>query len=492
MLPPAPPKGGVKTQEQGTLPSLSAASEATLPPTLEGAAHFRFLHQAKDFGQPDAIDWNYPAFGKLWTYHLNYFEYLRQPGLDPALGYALVEAWMAAEATHRDGWEPYPISLRLVNWLHFYGRQGHRCLPPSVHTSVARQYFTLLRKVEYHLGGNHLLENALALSLTSRYLNDGPGRQRADNLLRAELREQYYPDGGHYELSVMYHLILLWRQLDVYAFLPPGDQLRVTLHTTLEKQLAWLLAMLSPSAHYPHFNDSSPGVAPPPQQVLAYARQLGFSPAAGILKDSGYRRWRTDRLDVWIDAAAIGPDHQPGHAHADNLTFVVHLDGQPVIVDAGSGTYEKDARRAWERSTAAHNTVVVDGKNSSDVWGGFRVGRRARTTLVAESMDTLSARHGGYPGHHRRTFQLVEGGLQIHDELRPRTSATAYLHFQAGLAVELRPGNALVGGLSLHWPANPARLTDYQQALSWNRWQAAQCLEIDFTGSLTLNIHPTT
>ena len=37
---------------------------------------FTFLNISHDFS--DQIDWNYKSYGKLWTYNLNYFDFLNQ------------------------------------------------------------------------------------------------------------------------------------------------------------------------------------------------------------------------------------------------------------------------------------------------------------------------------------------------------------------------------------------------------------------------------
>ncbi len=79
-----------------------------------------------------------------------------------------------------------------------------------------------------------------------------------------------------------------------------------------------------------------------------------------------------------IDCGAIGPDYQPGHAHCDTLSYELAIDGRRVIVDSGVHDYEPTQHRAYARSTPAHNTVVIDGQEQSEMWGVFRVARRAR------------------------------------------------------------------------------------------------------------------
>src|SRR5258708_27434423 len=142
------------------------------------------------------------------------------------------------------------------------------------------------------------------------------------------------------------------------------------------------------------------------------------------------------------DVGEIGPDHLPGHAHADTLSFEVSVRGEGVLVNAGTSTYEVSAGRQRQRGTAAHNTVVVDGVDSSEVWSSFRVARRARPLAVSWGRDGaalwLSAGHEGYrrlPGKviHRRHWRLDPQGLVVEDVLEGQyTSAEARFHVLRG------------------------------------------------------------
>ena len=78
-----------------------------------------------------------------------------------------------------------------------------------------------------------------------------------------------------------------------------------------------------------------------------------------------------------LDVASIGPDYLPGHGHADTLSFEMSLFGKRTLVNRGISQYGIEVRQV-ERGTAAHNTVVINNENSSEVWSGFRVARRAR------------------------------------------------------------------------------------------------------------------
>ena len=93
-----------------------------------------------------------------------------------------------------------------------------------------------------------------------------------------------------------------------------------------------------------------------------------------------------------IDVAKIGPDYLPGHAHADTLSFELSLYGKRLLVNSGISRYGTSLIRQFERSTEAHNTVAIDNKNSSEVWSGFRVARRAYPLdLKIEELEIINA-----------------------------------------------------------------------------------------------------
>jgi len=145
--------------------------------------------------------------------------------------------------------------------------------------------------------------------------------------------------------------------------------------------------------------------------------------------------------------ARVGPDYLPGHAHADTLSFELSIFGQRVLVNSGTSCYGNDAERWLQRSTAAHNTVVVNGENSSEVWGGFRVARRAYPIGVQVLKQSDAVRiegcHNGYQrltgkNMHCRHWIFDANGLTIEDAVQgPLTDAVAYFHLHPDVRVNV-------------------------------------------------------
>lgn len=473
-------------------------SLATAELSTEEKAVFSFLNIAHDFGTIDAIDWNLATYGKLWTYNLNYFDFIRDEKQVTNQTLALIDDWIKKGATHKDGWEPYPMSLRIMNWLGFFRDRFQGNVPIHVQQSLYDQYQDLWQKREYHLMGNHLLENAIALCRAAHFFQDSKGLSKAFRLLFTELKEQYRPEGAHFELSGMYHCILLQRLLELYEACAVSNQESgfdanlatslAKLKKSIEKQVGWLHYLIDAKGYYPHFNDSVDGIAPSPLYLLEWAKKLEIE--ADIFDPSitpAHYRSSFGNFDLWVDLGPIAPDYIPGHGHADNLTFCLNYNQQPIVVDMGISTYEKNFRRLEERETSSHNTVCISGKDSSEIWGGFRCGRRAKTTVTDISPQQITATHNGFEQWgvtHERTFCWDAKQLHIKDNIAKK--GVAKFHFHPDLEPQYDDQNRLiVGPLEIKIKGESlSELQPYEYALGFNNRTTAWLLAIDFEQAL--------
>lgn len=457
---------------------------------------FTFLNQPITFLA--TIDWNYAGNGKLWTYQLTYFDCLNQPDMTAEEGERLIRLFIRQIDSVRDGLEPYPTSLRLVNWVKFLSR--HTIQDANINGYLWAQAALVNRRLEYHLAGNHLLENGFALMMVALYVRDKRWFNKAAGLICKELTAQILADGAHYERSPMYHQILLDRLLDVLITLQADSwygnhKLTGFLTEKAGQMLNWLESITFSTGDSPIVNDAASGVAPTTAQLQKKATLVsGLLSREATRSDgerSGYRLVRQARYELFIDTGSIGPDHQPGHAHADTFSFLLYVDGQPVIVDSGTSTYQTGERRHWERSTAAHNTVEINKTNSSEVWAGFRVGRRARVTMLENTDHVVRARHDGYRQWgitHERQWQIDSNTVTISDRLlgnsrqvRREGVARLYLHPAISVLVaenHLRTGQVDLSFTSATLPA--IVLKPYDMANGFNQLLSGQCLEITF------------
>jgi uncharacterized heparinase superfamily protein len=473
--------------------------------TLERAreisrGRFCFLNQSVDFGA--APRWNDPGRSQLWRYHLHYFDYVRD-----LLVWKAVEGSSEAYSTFRnladswrtdnsliqgDGWHPYTLSLRIVNWTHALAgfrdeltadtEFGRRLVG-----SLAGQALVLSRDIEFDVRGNHILENLRALICASVAFDGklpGSWYQPCLALLARELEEQIPSDGGHFERSPGYHLRVLQVCLEIALMIRRNRGTAPDwLEAALRRMLEYLPAILCPDGQVPLFKDTALGTAPSPDSllqagavyfsdnrysrsaeaglypVLLFGREAlermqehrgGVSPKGPkTVRASDYFVMQDDSLGDYmvVDGGRPCPDYLPAHAHADLLSFELSVSGRRVIVDSGVYEYAAGPWRDYFRSTRAHNTVEVGNADQSEVYGSFRVGRRARAAgrflIHGGTWSLFQSRHDGYmrlhpPVLHRRTIVWVEDGFWlVVDELSGsgNTHAANHIHFHPALSL---------------------------------------------------------
>jgi uncharacterized heparinase superfamily protein len=444
-------------------------------PSLLAPLVFSFLGERHAL--QSRADWNDPQRSKLWLYNLHYFDDLSaaDAAARSAWHHTLIARWIAENPPGwGPGWEPYPVSRRIVNLIK-WSLAG--ATPDAGCTdSVALQARWLRRRFEWHLRGNHLLANAKAMVFAGAWFS----AEEADawlaqgvRVLERQLAEQILADGGHFERSPMYHALVLEDLLDVcnilraYALPLPDSWASRAL-----RMCTWLQTLAHPDGEIAFFNDAAFGIAATPAALAAYARRvLGAAPQPAprttLLGASGYARLTRGTAVLLADCAPVGPDYLPAHAHADTLSFELSLDGARVLVNSGTSEYGTGAERQRQRGTAAHNTVGLDGEDSSEVWHGFRVARRARPREVVlecgPGQCVLEASHDGYtrlPGRntHTRRWTLRDASLTIEDHVSGAwRAAVAYFHLHPDVVVcELDAAAGTVvtrtaNGRLLHW-----------------------------------------
>ena len=395
---------------------------------------FCFLNEAHDLVSTG--DWNGATLSKLWLYNLHYFDDLTavDAGQRAKWHRVLIQRWIDENPWGKgNGWEPYPSSLRIVNWVKWalYGN------PLKYHWlhSLAIQVRYLSQNLETHLLGNHLFANAKALCFAGLFFDGEEANgwyKTGFQLIEREVVEQLCDDGGNFELSTMYHITFLEDLLDLinlhraYSRAVPAG-----VESSISPMLKWLQAMCHPDGEISFFNDAALGITPAVSETMDYAGRLGFltqSVKDGLvdLPSSGYSRIAMGDVVALIDRAAVGPDYLPGHAHADTLSFELSLFGKRVVVNSGTSAYGTGGQRQIERGTANHSTVLIDGENSSEVWSGFRVARRAyvteRVNRENEQSIRLSACHNGYKRlkgkpQHCREWLFEDNALLIIDHI---------------------------------------------------------------------------
>ena len=459
---------------------------------------FTFLNISYSFS--DKINWNFNQFGKLWTYNLNYFDFLNQENISKETGLRLIQNFVKNDALLKDGKEPYPISLRGINWVKFLS--NNQVKDELINNTLYFHYCILFKNLEYHLLGNHLLENAFSLLFGAYYFQDEKLYNKSKNLLISELNEQVLKDGAHFELSPMYHQIILSRLLDSIQLIKLNsewkkDDLLSFLEAKASLMISWLYNITYKDGNIPMVNDATYNIAPSSKKIFSYAKQLGINSQNIPLSDSGYRKILSKHYELFIDVGDIGPDYQPGHAHSDTFNFELIKEDNPVIVDTGISTYEKNTIRQYERATSSHNTVKIGSKEQTQVWGGFRVAKRAKIIHLTEKPNLIEASHDGYlsDGYkHTRSFLWGEKHLILSDEINRSTNnkAKAYFHLHSSVTKPLVDGNTIIlesSGVSIEFErASNICIEEYQLSAGFNKTNLAYKIIVLFDQKLKTKI----
>jgi len=416
--------------------------------TIYKENEFCFLNKTEVLSFPQ--DWNKKSLTVLWLYNLHYFDGVLNPDTPDIIVEKLINKWILENPSGDGvGWHPYPLSLRICNWIKWiWAKDG---APDKIITSsLFQQTYYLSKTLEFHLLGNHLLENSKALIFSGLFFGGPKGKEwftLGVKILCAELEEQVLDDGGHFELSPMYHIIILDLVLDVLQLcndklaIDEFRDLKIFLVGIAKKMSSWLTKMCHPDGEISYFNDATLGIAPSPKKILARSSELtGFQRYTShsrleYLCDSGFLRFQDEEAVLIMDVGEVGASYLAGHGHADSLSVELSLLDQRVIVNSGTSEYGNTERRSYERGTAAHSTLELNNRNSSEVWGGFRVGRRASVGGISfEGNRSVTASHNGYrflPGApiHVRKVIFKKQFISIEDTVRgPCESASVYFH----------------------------------------------------------------
>jgi uncharacterized heparinase superfamily protein len=393
------------------------------------------------------------------------------------------------------------LGIRLINWvwaLYLIKDSGaiDDDLQLRLLDSIARHIWEIDRKYSYGSSvNNHLIGEAAGVFVATSYFKNlkqaSTWRQSSRDILNREIINQTFPDGGTAEQAIGYHFFVL--QFFVIAGLTSratGQDMPESYWSRLEKMFEFLVLLSEGGDNLPMFGDCDDGyvldLCSNPHSIkdwLAVGAALfgrsDFKAVAGnygepiewlpgelgwksfeaipesqnetILsrpfKESGYYLLqygelnRPERISVLFDCGPLGMEPLAAHGHADALSFTLRAFGTDVLVDPGTYDYFSYPKwRRYFRSTAAHNTVVIDGLDQSEMLGLFLWGRRANARCLNWELTDTGARftgeHDGYthlkdPVTHRRTLELNKEDckLVIRDDIIARSKHKIDVYF---------------------------------------------------------------
>ena len=386
--------------------------------------------------------WKIEEESDLWNFNLHYFDYLfsmldlffkssNKEYLNKTI--YCIENWIEYNPVGNGfGWSPYTIDIRLTNWISYYcmiHQELSERFKKKMIKSMHEQYLYLSKHIEKDILGNHYFEDLKTLVLCSIFFDDKPMLEKSLILFKLECREEILKDGMHYELSFMYHKIVLEGLLRVVIALKGIGRIDEELKKIVQSMLDVAWSFEEGLERIPLFNDSGDNVGKSLKSIVMTCKnELNIEP---LYKDklltSGFYIFKWDDYKLIVDAGQIGPKYIPGHAHCDALSFELYKNGRPLITNCGTYGYQC-LERQFYRGTSAHNTVMINGMEQSQCWGAFRVAKRCKVNLLEINDSMIKIKLVDQNGKILiRTINIFEHNIKISDYSKGNY-LTSYYH----------------------------------------------------------------
>ena len=393
------------------------------------------------------------------------------------------------------------LGVRLINWVWALDlieesgavddRLRHRILD-----SVSRHIWEIDRKyLRSSSLNNNLIGEAAGVFVATSYFpylkNTSAWRAKSREVLCRQILRQTFSDGGTLEQAIDYHFFVL--QFFVIAGMTAratGRDMPESYWPRLEKMFEFMARLSEGGDCLPVFGDSDDGyvldLGSDPYSMKEWLSvgavlfgRSDFKVVAGAVSETvrwllgksdfdryesipepenrecnstafpktGYYLLQRGALDspecisMVFDCGPLGMGARAAHGHADALSFTLRAFGKDVLVDPGTYDYFSYPKwRAYFRSTRAHNTIAIVGRDQSEMLGPFLWGRRAKTKCLSwQPMDTggkVIGEHDGYthlrdPVVHKRMIDLDGRELVIRDDImaRRRHEIQIFFHF---------------------------------------------------------------
>lgn len=376
-----------------------------------------------------------------------------------------VKRWIEHYPPGREvAWDPYPTSFRIRYFL--TALSIWKWEDKFILDSIWLQIQYLYRSLEFHLLGNHLIQNIVGCLVGAEIFSIG-FREKLLKLLQKELEEQILEDGGHYERVPMYHFHVILDLLWLVAILDPVPKF---LEEKFRNMCKFAEDITMSDGNYPLFGDSVYHHLPTWKEISSVAEQLlgdsiknkEFKPELVDLKSSGYYIFRHSassgkKVELVVRGGSAGVDYQLAHAHSDQLSYEILVDGNRFIVDSGMHGYAGSPYRKFQRSCRAHNIVWIEGVEQLEAWGVFRVARRGRCEIEEVKRENDVFKFVGsyyfYSGErHKRTMEFRFPTLFVRDEvafLRQSRKVYNFIHFHPNVNVQLDNGSIIAFGYGI-------------------------------------------
>lgn len=351
---------------------------------------------------------------------------------------------------------PLEMAIRIINWswaLAFIRSSAAlTCsLFSTIQRSIAEQANHIARYLSaYSSANNHLIGEAAGLVFAGfcfPWLVEAERwREKGIATLTQEIQRQIHSDGlpaeqaTHYLEFILDFYLLTWRLLELNGISVPiiwgnrleaasnfirhivdengnipsigdSDNARVVPLNDFPKANNFLSILASAAVilKHPGFKSAAKGWDEKSHWLLGERGQEAFDSLpltnkyvqSTAFRKGGYCVMRVPGRVLGFDIGPLGYLSTAAHGHADALSLYLSVNGQPVLIDPGTFAYQEGGKwRDFFRGTAAHNTIMVDLQNQSEIQGTFLWGQKAKAYLERwesnDKYDLAIAYHDGY------------------------------------------------------------------------------------------------
>ncbi len=393
-------------------------------------------------------------------------------------------------------------AIRVINWiwaLNFIRRSPSLTEPlfgRIISALVAQTDFIGRHLSKFSSANNHLIGEAAGLvfvGLTLPWLKEAKEwRERGMAILTAEIRKQIYADGVPAEQAMNYlafdldFYLLVWQ-----AAIQQGIAIPTVWKERLEAACTFISSIMDPQGNVPAIGDSDDGrvivLDDRPQanrfrSIFASAAILLNNPeikimagewdekshwlfgqsgcetfqqlekrpkpqSSNLFREGGYALLQQKDTKILFDVGPLGYLSLAAHGHADALSLLLTVGDAPILIDPGTYAYREGGEwRRFFRGTSAHNTIVIDGLDQSEMRGDFLWGQRATVKMLNwqsnHDYDLCTAEHDGYANlgitHRRTVFFQKPNWILVEDYLSGTGThqIEQHWHFPIGAEVE--------------------------------------------------------
>ncbi|MGU8962050.1 alginate lyase family protein [Clostridium perfringens] len=356
---------------------------------------------------------------------------------------------------------PMEISLRSYQWLIVYyfikDSKDEIFKKDIIKLIISSMDYVSKNLSSYSSANNHLILEAFILSEIGYILNDSYKQNWFEigySILNKEIPLQFYNDGVNKEQAQHYQAFVTDAMLQYNFFLRKIN--KKTIHDEIiKKSLVFLGSLYTENFNF-DFGDSDDAkiinISLENINYYKYVLQLGsiyyntkfieisniykeVSFITGIYKmdirndylykklnnftEAGYFLIRDNKSILLFDCANLGFKEIAAHGHADALALIFYYNGNPLFIDSGTYIYNVESElRDYFRATIAHNTLVYNNRNQSEIKGPFLWGKKAKSNVEyfseSNSKVCIVANHDGYkPIIHRRRLEYDFNNFEL-------------------------------------------------------------------------------